>query len=64
MILMKQNIYWCHGPELSNYYYNSPEKRASRASALRAGEARHIRGLVLTQLISPTHWTRPERPHS
>ena len=43
---------------------NSPEKRASRASALRAGEARHIRGLVLTQLISPTHWTRPKRPHS
>ena len=47
-----------------DYSTNSPEKRASRASALRAGKARHIRGLVLTQLIGPTHWTRPERPHS
>ena len=40
------------------------EKRASLASALRADKARHTRGLVLSRLISPSPWTRPEKSHS
>ena len=59
-------VSWNSGTEHGEIFIisYSIEKRASRASALRAGEASCIRGLVLTQLISPTHWTRPERPHS
>ena len=40
------------------------KKRASRATALRADGVLHIRGLVLTQPISPTPWTRPLTPQS
>ena len=46
-------------PNDSSYYLNSTKKRASRASALRADGAHHIRGLVLTPGTSPTPWTRP-----
>ena len=45
-------------------YFNSIEKRASRASALRADGVPLTRGLVLTHPISSTLWTRPERSHS
>ena len=41
---------------------DSPIKRASRASALRADGVPRTMGLVLTQPISPTPWTRPQNP--
>ena len=41
---------------------DSPRKRASRVSALRADGVPHTMGLVLTQPISPTPWTRPQNP--
>ena len=43
---------------------NSIEKRASRASALRADGVPHTRGTVLTHPISSPPWIRPERSHS
>ena len=49
----------CHSFRSS---YNSPIKHASRASALRADGVSHTMGLVLTQPISPTPWTRPQKP--
>ena len=44
------------------YYKNSLIKRASRANALRADGVPRTMGLVLTQPISPTPWTRPQNP--
>ena len=44
-----------------SFKFNSLEKRASRASALRADEFHHLRGLVFTPWTSPTPWTRPGR---
>ena len=41
---------------------NSPIKRASRATALRADGLSHTMGLVLTQTISPAPWTRSQNP--
>ena len=46
------------------YYLNSTNKRASRASALRADIARGIPALPVTYPTGPTHWTRPLRPGS
>ena len=44
--------------------FDSHIKRASRASALRADGLHYPIGLVLTQPVSPTPWTRPQRFHS
>ena len=49
---------------LLTYKIHSTKKRASRTPAVRADGARHISVLGLTQPMSPTPWTRPERPHS
>ena len=48
--------------DITHYHYYSPIKRASRATALRADGLSHTMGLVLTQTISPTHWTRSQNP--